>query len=178
MNNQVNVKKLLSKQTGVGMLEVLIALLVLAIGSLGFAGLQLVSLKNANEANFRAQATLVAQDAIERFQANPKQLSHYTNGTNWSRVHQAIKTTPPNLKKCIDNSCTSTEMATWDIDFLQWKVANTLPQGRLMTRDCGFNSMDCVIVSWNDQDIDDCIDGDGLNTAAADAYCLVMEVSR
>ncbi|WP_417583015.1 type IV pilus modification protein PilV [Nitrincola sp.] len=171
-------KKGLSKQTGVGMLEVLIALVVLAVGALGFAGLQLVSLKNSNEANFRAQATLIIQDAIERVQSNPKELDRYFTVNNWSTDHQTVKSVPPELSKCISNSCTSAEMAGWDIAYLQWKAANTLPLGRVIGSPCGFNSMDCMIVSWNEQDITECIDNNGLNTAGADTYCVVMEVSR
>lgn len=60
-------------QRGVSLLEVLIAMLILAVGALGFAGLQMKALHTSADANYRAQATLLAQSAIERIQANPTQ---------------------------------------------------------------------------------------------------------
>jgi type IV pilus assembly protein PilV len=60
------------RQRGFSMIEVLITLFIVAIGVLGMAGLQFVSLKNANSSASRYQATLLAQDLAERMRANKK----------------------------------------------------------------------------------------------------------
>ena len=60
-----------SVQKGIGLVEILVALLILAIGVLGYAGLQLAALKGAEEANNRSQATLIGQDALERIDSTP-----------------------------------------------------------------------------------------------------------
>ncbi|MDG5500678.1 type IV pilus modification protein PilV [Marinobacter sp. BGYM27] len=57
-------------QRGFTMIEVLVALLVLAIGLLGVAGVQLLSLQQTSNADLRSQATLVAQNMAERVRAN------------------------------------------------------------------------------------------------------------
>ncbi|MFA0810497.1 type IV pilus modification protein PilV [Microbulbifer epialgicus] len=59
------------KQNGATLIEVLISVLVLAIGLLGLASTQMMSLKNGNGAHHRYMATLAAQEIIERIRANP-----------------------------------------------------------------------------------------------------------
>lgn len=57
-------------QRGFSLLEVLIAVLVLSIGLLGLAGLYAVGLRSVDSANLRTQATVLAQDILERMRAN------------------------------------------------------------------------------------------------------------
>lgn len=57
------------RQAGVGLLEVLVALVVLSVGLLGMAGLQLNALKSATQSYQRSVATLAAIDAQERLWA-------------------------------------------------------------------------------------------------------------
>lgn len=52
------------------MLEVLISMIVIAIGLLGYAGLQAASLKNSNTAYLRSQATMLSHDIVERMRVN------------------------------------------------------------------------------------------------------------
>ena len=72
-----------TRQRGVGMMEVLVALLVLSIGVLGYAGLQLRALDSTDETYMRSQAMAIAQDAVERMMANPGASSVYETETNW-----------------------------------------------------------------------------------------------
>lgn len=65
-------------QRGVTLLEVLISIVVLAIGLLGYAGLQTVSLKNNLSAYHRSQATMLAYDVIDRIRANRPNCVSYT----------------------------------------------------------------------------------------------------
>jgi type IV pilus assembly protein PilV len=55
---------------GYSLLEVLIALVILAIGLLGLAGLQMQGLKDNHSSQLRSQATFLAADIIDRMQAN------------------------------------------------------------------------------------------------------------
>jgi len=52
------------------MIEVLVALLVLAIGLLGVAGVQLLSMQQTANSTLRSEATLYAQTAADRVRAN------------------------------------------------------------------------------------------------------------
>ncbi len=59
-----------SNQKGITLIEVLVALLILAFGTLGMAGLQAVSMRNNNSAYFRSQATFLAYDMLDAMRAN------------------------------------------------------------------------------------------------------------
>lgn len=61
----------LQHQTGVSLLEVLIAVLVLSVGLLGIAGLQTANLRNTQSAHQRTVAVLLATSMGERIRANP-----------------------------------------------------------------------------------------------------------
>jgi len=58
------------KQSGFTLLEVLVAMLVMAIGLLGLAGLTTSSMRNNLSASHRTQATWMAYDIVDRMRAN------------------------------------------------------------------------------------------------------------
>ncbi len=57
-------------QRGATLIEVLVAMLVLSIGLLGLAGMQMTALKSNQSAYYRSQATVLAYDIIDRMRAN------------------------------------------------------------------------------------------------------------
>jgi type IV pilus assembly protein PilV len=63
--------KTYSSQQGMTLIEVLVALLVLAIGLLGAAALQLNALKYTDSSTMSSQASFVAYDMMDRIRANP-----------------------------------------------------------------------------------------------------------
>jgi len=65
------------RQKGFSLLEVMIAVFVLAIGLLGVAGLQLVSMKSGQSAFLRSQATLLAYTIVDDIRANRTNASDY-----------------------------------------------------------------------------------------------------
>jgi type IV pilus assembly protein PilV len=58
-------------QLGATLIEVMVALLVLSVGILGVAILQLNALKHSDSAMRSTQASFIAQDLLERVRANP-----------------------------------------------------------------------------------------------------------
>ena len=58
------------RASGVTLIEVLVALVVISVGLLGIAALQMVSLRNSQASYLRTQATALAQDIIDRMRAN------------------------------------------------------------------------------------------------------------
>lgn len=58
------------RQKGFGLIEVLVALLILAVGLLGMASLQATSLQQTTGSQTRTQAILLAEDIVERIRAN------------------------------------------------------------------------------------------------------------
>jgi type IV pilus assembly protein PilV len=59
-----------TSQRGTTLIEALVALLVLSIGLLGVAGLQMTSLRNNRSAHLRSQAQVMAYDITDRMRAN------------------------------------------------------------------------------------------------------------
>jgi type IV pilus assembly protein PilV len=116
-------------QRGASLLEALVALLVLALGVLGLARLQVSTLTEARGANARAVAVQAAGDLMDRMQVNadarlstPATAAFTAYETNWN---QSL-TPPPDCRK---NACSGANLAAYDL--WQWKqsLARTLPSG-------------------------------------------------
>ena len=96
-------------QMGVSLIEVLIAMSVMAFGMLGIAGLQTSAISGMHSADQYSQASLLAQSMLERMQANP---SAVANGD----YRLAVGTTSGRpASDCRQQPCTSREMAAWDL---------------------------------------------------------------
>jgi len=59
-----------NQSSGFTLLEVMIAIVVVAFGLLGLAGLQVFALKNNQSAAMRSAATVLASDVVDRMKAN------------------------------------------------------------------------------------------------------------
>ena len=66
-----------SSQNGVGLMEVLVALLVLAIGVLGFVALQYRAVEASAESTYRVEGMSLARDFAERIRVNRGALEKY-----------------------------------------------------------------------------------------------------
>lgn len=64
-------------QSGLGMIEILVAVLILSIGLLGLAAMQVTSTKMTTQSQQKTQAILLAQDLIERVRANRDDANAY-----------------------------------------------------------------------------------------------------
>lgn len=95
---------------GFTLVEVLVAVVVLAIGLLGVAGLQLVGLRYNQSAYLRTQASFLAYDMIDRMRSN----SAGVNGGNYDAVDTS---SPPASPGCISTAagCTAAELASHDV---------------------------------------------------------------
>jgi type IV pilus assembly protein PilV len=98
------------RQAGITMIEVLVAVLILAVGLLGVAGLQSMSLKNTSDIFFEQQSMSYSQDLINRIMAN-------RNAANDGDYSVTPPTTEP-ANDCSASDCTSAQMAAWDL--WQW----------------------------------------------------------
>lgn len=100
----------MNKQNGFTLIEVLIAMLVLAIGLLGLAGLQATSLRNTQSAYNRSLATQLVYDLADRMRANISGVPSYTTGS------------PVQNTNCKNtNGCSPAQMAQNDL--YEWKCA-------------------------------------------------------
>ncbi len=70
-----------AKSGGFSLLEILVAVLILAIGLLGMAALQLVGTRTVQESFQRSQAILLMQDMVDRINVNRKSARSYDLGS-------------------------------------------------------------------------------------------------
>ena len=68
-------------QSGVGLLEVLISMLVLAIGILGIAALQAITLKNSGSSASRTQASMQVYSMFDIVRGNRTSIGGYNTNT-------------------------------------------------------------------------------------------------
>ena len=137
------------------MIEVLVAVFVLAVGMLGTASLQLTSKRSSMEAKSRTMATMVAQGFVERMRMNPRQLATYTNagagrvltGATFAAVDCSV-------------ACTDIEMASLDLFELEQaligaaeEIGGTFVGGISEPRACingpdGGSGTYTVVIAW------------------------------
>ena len=108
----------MKKKTGFTLIEVLIAMVVLAVGLLGLAGLQMAGLRNNQSAYNRSQATELAYDLADRMRANTVGAATYATGTAMA------------IANCKNTTgCSPTEMAVNDLFEWNSAISTALPDG-------------------------------------------------
>jgi len=123
------------RQRGATLIEVLVAMFILAIGLLGLAGLQAMSVQSNQGAYYRSQATILANDIADRMRAN----------RTAALANNYAQSSPP--------SATSTPIAAStpaQRDLAEWnnRLATSLPQGTgtIVTS----SNIVTISISWND----------------------------
>ena len=112
-----------SRAVGFTLLEVLIAIVVVAFGLLGLAGLQVFALKNNQSATLRVTATNLTTDIIDRMKANyVGVINNQYNRPNTTDYGTAVV-------NCRSTGCTPTELAQNDLKEWRDRVRATLPGG-------------------------------------------------
>lgn len=111
---------------GFTLLEVMVAMIILAIGLLGLAGLQAISLTRNNESNFRQQAALLAYDIADRMRANIAGVRDPSLGNNSSYHMMGVNLPSSATVTC---PCTPAQLAAKDL--IEWSdlVSTELPSG-------------------------------------------------
>ena len=134
-------KKKLKYDAGFSMLEMLIALLILSIGLLGVATLQIRGQQFNQVGYLRTQATFFAYDIMERMRLNLDNISgngttddgayDYPGGGNF--VDQGPSHSNDTNDDCdtdTPNACSITQLRNYDLDNWFNQVRETLPEGK------------------------------------------------
>ena len=113
---------------GVGLIEVLAALLVISIGILGMVGLQTKSLQHNHVAYLRSQAVIIGNDMMDRIRVN-RSLSSVTEDyvVTAGQLTTTQCSTEAYPDNCETDSCTSSELAEYDIRQWKFQMACILP---------------------------------------------------
>ena len=108
-----------NRQRGVSLVESMIALLVISVGLLGIAALQITSMKQNNSALQHSQAVWIGYNIADRIRAN------YGQFVNYAGIDTSIGYT----QDCSTGSCTNAQMIVADAADWSTEVQN-LPAGR------------------------------------------------
>lgn len=100
---------------GVSLLEVLVTLVILLIGLLGLAGIMARASSAEMESYQRVQALILAQDMVDRLNANRSYASCYSNGSTGMTVGTGYTLTPT----CTTGT-SAAEQALAISDLLEW----------------------------------------------------------
>lgn len=185
-------------QTGVGLVEVMVALLLLTVAVLGYAALQGQAIKVTNESFERSQSLVMMRNIAEKIHSNPSAIVTYATQLNSS------STSAPSTKCGLDGAtvttlCTPDQLATaeayslkielqrYDFQIQMHPCPNT---GSNVTSNIMYSY--CLISAWGDTtptigtDSDaDCltervVDGSNVTEIGGNYYskstCMMMEI--
>jgi type IV pilus assembly protein PilV len=151
---------------GVALLEILVAVLVLSLGLLGLAGLQVTGLRSNHNAYLRTQAALLAYDIADRMRSN----------VDGATAGDYVVSGPPGAAPSFDcmtnfsgtaetDKCSATEMARVDIYLWYEDLADRLPSGTGSiscadndpgdTIPCTRGSIHTLTVAWSELEVPD-----------------------
>jgi len=154
-----------SKQTGVSLIEILVTTLILGIGLLGVASLQVASVSSNQEGFFSSQATSIAEELSSRMRASKvaemipgstlthnAYIANYVDNAGYACAGEPIMYCRANLGAESDVACSDgvndledvTTFDKWDI----CKIAeNTLPSGKVRVLSSGWRLS--IVVEWD-----------------------------
>lgn len=119
------------RQQGIGMIEVMVAVLILAIGLLGIAALQAITLKNTGSSASRTQAAMQVYSMMDIIRADRDNLGTYNT----------------NIYTDGEEGAEPGSMEGW----LWGLKATVAPDAQGLVR-CNADSMTCTVgVKWNDE---------------------------
>jgi type IV pilus assembly protein PilV len=118
-------------ESGFSLVEVLVALVILSFALLGSAGLTATSLKNTGTSYYRSQATVLADDILDRMRANLAA----ARGQQYDISDGPIYTAAPG------------SMARYDCTEWYTTLAQTLPDGKGTVS--VFNGVVTIVVKWD-----------------------------
>lgn len=153
------------KQAGVSLIEILVTTLILGVGLLGVASLQVASVSSNQEGFFSAQATSIAEDLASRIRSSrlamtvpQSTLNQNTYSANYVDAggYGCSGSAPPMCRAdggnppsplCSDGVSDLIDVSTYD----KWDICeialNTLPQGKVRVLSSGWRLS--IVVAWD-----------------------------
>ena len=122
----------MKRSAGFSLIEVLVSMVILSIALLGLASLMAASLKSSNTSYYRSQATVLADDILDRMRANIAA----------ARGQQYDVAAGPSFIAAAGT------MARFDCEEWADTVAQNLPAG--VATASVFNGVATIVISWDD----------------------------
>ena len=165
-------------QNGVGLMEVIIAMLLLAITVLGFSLLQYRSLELGGQALKKVEAMTLARNLGERM---------YVNKTAYTSIYGKGIVEKGSVESCKSNKtpivyCSSVEFAKKDLADIATLAEEKNMKVNVLPCPDTKNSRNCIYVAWDEtqatqDDGNDAVACTNKKTFSykSDAHCIVME---
>jgi len=126
---------------GFTLIEVLVALLIVAIGVLGITALQFKGMQYNQDASFRTQVSVLAYDLAERMRMNAGNAADYADAlTNY-----VVPATEP--AACIHTGTSSVGVAN-DINCWKQQLFQSLPPGSIANLSTDGDGIYTVSIGW------------------------------
>jgi type IV pilus assembly protein PilV len=108
-------KKMTSFQSGLSMVEIMVSIIIMAVGLLGLAGLQMNAMKYQKSSSQRSEASDAAYDLSERMRANAAFRDTYLSPNN-TYATGAVPITASDASCGLVSSCTGATIAQNDLN--------------------------------------------------------------
>ncbi len=135
------------RQTGSSLLEVLVTVVILSIGLLGYAGMQVSSMRSTETGRMRSEVIALANDISDRLKANQQQAD--------AGAYNGSLSETPSPPDCNSNACTSQQMRKQDLSSWYERLS-TLPdgKGKITTTALTIDGIDSTLMTislcWNE----------------------------
>lgn len=148
----------LESQQGIGLIEVMVSLLLLAVAILGFTAMQMSAVKATDESLVRTRALTILRGGAEIIRLNPSQsaIDSFSAGVNGTNTTISVDGSDITSASCMGSgSCTASQLAARDgLAIRQHAIDNNLnvrlmtcPQTGVTATSTGQN-VQCFVASW------------------------------
>lgn len=162
-----------TNETGVGLVEVLVAVLLLSVAVLGFSVLQLQAVSATDESLIRTQTLSIVRGLAENMRANSQEVDTYEDTINDSAATKV---------SCTNDQCTAEQIAINESVAVTKKLKEYDVNINIVacpgTED--FSEVKCVVAAWGDTvaELDNssteaCANEDGIYINGSN--CIIVE---
>ncbi len=148
--------KRIKAQSGFSMIEMMISLLILAIGLLGQMTLQMTSISSNRSSYYRSQASIIANDLADRMRLNEAAINDpNTPITDYENISIGKATTYTAPACQLVGKCKATDLAKLDLYEIQETLAASIPSGTAtLDRDATITAQAVykITISWTTED--------------------------
>jgi len=126
---------LLGRCAGFSMVETLVAIVIMAVGVMGAAGLQLTALRTARQSAFQTFASHLAAEMADAMRASHEWASRNGRADPYLDANQDaanVEEPSPSGRSCYTDDCDPTEFVAFEIQEWNTRIGNVLPGGRFL----------------------------------------------